>query len=111
MRLECTNAETNIEFRFAKDIVIPQSILRHFIDILDTPFPTTLYSPIEITQTTMIARIGFDQISTNVSYSKSFDLIFVEFYEAYSLALLQRNHILPLEIYPQLFHPSNIPCR
>ena len=66
-------------------------MLIHFINVPPKFHPSDV-SPTDPTQTTMISKIGFDQISTDVSYGKTFHLIFVEFNQDYYLAILRHNY-------------------
>jgi hypothetical protein len=87
----CENTEMKIEFLFAKSILIPQSMLIHFINV-PAKFDPVGEAPTNPTQTTMISKIGFDQISTDLFYGKTFHLIFVELSRDYYLAILRHNY-------------------
>jgi len=88
----CETTEMKIEFRFGEDILIPQSVLIHFMDFPSDSNRFSSSASEDPIQTTMISKIGFDQISTVVYFGEIFHLIFIEFNRDYYLALLQHNY-------------------
>jgi hypothetical protein len=93
----CENLNQRIEFLFAKSIIIPQSILIHFIEVL-RKFSYSFHPlyPLKLVdgprQTTMISKVESYQSSIVVFYETTFHLIFVEFDQNYYFALLQHNY-------------------
>ena len=93
----CEQMKSRIEISFGKNIIIPQSILTHFIDI--TSWQTTdRFRAIDPIQITMITKIRFDQTSAVIYHNGIFHLIFCQFNQNYYLTLLQHNHTSSINI-------------
>ncbi|CAF1516414.1 unnamed protein product [Adineta ricciae] len=94
----CEKTDVKIEISFS-DVKIVESLFIHFLHVLQRSKEWRKTEPVRIT---IFKKIRFNENRINVNMPLPFHLVFVEFYNAFYLAVLQRNYTPSISISTQV---------